>query len=113
MDSSRLNTHLNSALLKGLSEPEAIKLIIDDALQKRTKYLDKVHQVEQRNIKAICLNEIVQIVRKYTDDSSKQLTNEIHKILKQFIDFKERTIDYLGKMDEWHMRMKESEIRAA
>ena len=107
------NTHLNSTLLKGLSEPEAIKLIINDALQKRTKYLDKVHSVELKNVKAICLNEIVQIVRKYTDESSKQLTDEFRKILKQFINFKERTIDYLRKMDEWHMRLKEAEIRAA
>ena len=86
---------------------------MDDALERRTKHLDKVHQVELRNVKAVCLKEIIQIVRKYSDESAKLLTDECRKILKQFIAFKERTVDYLQKMDEWHMRIVEAELRAA
>ena len=111
--STSMYNRFNSTLLKNFSEPEAIKAILDDALAKRTKHLDKAHQVELRNVKNVCLKEIVSIVRKHTDESSKQLTNEFHKLLKQFIGFKDRTVSYLEKMDEWHMRLVEAELRAA
>ena len=55
---SALFNRLNSTG-KDISEFEAIKLLMDDALERRTKHLDKVHQVELRNVKAVCLKEIV------------------------------------------------------
>ena len=40
---SSLFKRLNSSALKDLPELDAIKALINDALEKRTKHLDKVH----------------------------------------------------------------------
>ena len=55
------------------------------------------------------MKEIMSTVKGYALQSAKEMTDEHRRILKQFIAFKNRTINDLNLMELWHEKMKTAE----
>ena len=95
-----------SEMLKAIDDPEA-RLALKDfksdmqdldkrLAEKRSKKSDAAHNIEMKNVRAVCMKEITDTVKKYAEDSARQMTDEHRRILRQFISFKSRTTDHLN-----------------
>ena len=53
---------------------------------------------------------MTKVTKQYACESARQMTQEHRKMCNQFINFKERTFKHLEQMEDWHSRMKASEL---
>ena len=84
-------------------------LLVEKKINKEIKKVDKYHQIDKKNTIAACLKEVSNIVKANAMDTARKMTDEHRRILRQFVAFKERTIDYLKDMEDFHTRMKVAE----
>ena len=79
--------------------------MIEKKLAKETKMLHKYHQVDIKNLKSVVMKEYQDVVRENALKTAKMLTKEHRDVIKQFVNFKERTIKHMNQMEEWHKKM--------
>ena len=91
----RLTSGINSALIGG-GNPEAVMQMIEKKLAKETKKLHKYHQVDIKNLKSVVMKEYQDVVRVNAAKTANMLTKEHRSVIKQFVNFKERTIKHLS-----------------
>ena len=65
--------------------------LIDSKIQREINKLKKYHQIDIKNIKAVCMKEVTNVVKKKAEDTARRMTAEHRKIASQFLDFKDRT----------------------
>ena len=66
---------------------EAVKVNIE----KKLKRQKRVFENQMRDLKTVYLGEAIDFIKKSTGDIQRYLTQEHHKLVKRFIDWKERT----------------------
>ena len=62
--------------------------------------LDKVHNIELKNVKSIAMQEAMEFVKKQSGKVMGLMTRNHHKMARQFIEFKDRTLHIMVKNEE-------------
>ena len=86
---------------------------MQERVEKLRLKMDKAHEQEIRNVKAVCMKEHVDVVMRYSRDIAAYITDEHRMLLSRFTSFKMRTNDYLNDMESWHTRMAAAEAVVA
>ena len=77
------------------------------------KQLEKAHVTQMKNLKSVILAEAVKYFKQSSLSINKLLTREHHKIVKQFIAFKERVANETEAAEKYMQTVKEAEQEGA
>ena len=64
-----------------------------------------MHKTQIKNVKAVAMQEAVEYVKKKGNAVADLLTREQHKMVKQFLEFKQRTLFPLDTLKEYKAEM--------
>ena len=88
---------------------ELIKMLLDQ----QAKMLDKIHNIELKNVKSIAMQEAMEFVKKQSVKVASIMTKEHHKMTRQFLDYKSRTIHIMETNNGLKEEIKEVECALA
>ena len=82
-------------------------------LNKQVNSLSKAHKQQLKNVEAVTLAEASKFIKNHAEKIARALTREHHKIIQQFLDYKDRIDYFINGLNEAQTRMVTAEMISA
>lgn len=86
---------------------------VNEFIAKRLKIQKRVFDTQMRNLRVVHIQEAQEYVKSKTEQISKHLTREHHKLIQRFQDFKQRTQSRLDEVDRLERVVYEISLKEA
>ena len=74
-------------------------------LAKQIRAVESAHRQELRNVEAVAVEDAARFLKKHAERVTRALTREHHKIIQQFMDYKDRIDEFVTGLEESKARM--------
>ena len=97
----------------GIETGAAVTKRFEATLAKQIGEVEKAHRQELKNVEAVAVEDAVRFIKKHAEKVTRAMTREHHKVLQQFLDYKDRVDTQVSGLDEARARMSDAELLVA
>ena len=108
---SGFRSGLGSALDSGAIA--SVQKKFEGILAKQIRAVEAAHRQELRNVEAVAVEDAARFLKRHTERVTRALTREHHKLIQQFMDYKDRIDEYVSGLDKSKARMTAAELLTA